>query len=391
MANDTPELNDVAEQFFFWFRLISSAFALVFFGRRWIVTRLAACRLAMKRMDEVDVFDGEFVTRPKLQEELLAALKSGNHETVFVYGPRGSGKTSLIQHTLKSRRGVFEIKISQKTHDDASAELIEKLSTQLDCFGREQNQLFVEDVFAACCVPPVVVVSLEHRCKGEVLEAVLIMCKILSYEIRKKATSRFVVNLSGSRAAIDTSMQLADLRCVGVHVGYFSEPEALRYVTDRVPTSFADKKRKNQIAERVVKAFDGRVLTLQRVCTLLRNGSPGDLDDVNARLEKEQEIEERRALDGWTIFCESLSTKLGTDFEAKALEDAVKLLLTGPQPFNRIISLLSRKSTNVKLTSRDIGLFNADAGYHPFAIDPFESTLSLSGKAVIAVLNKKNN
>lgn len=126
-------------KFFFGLDLISStlALALLLFGRRWILIHLAAFRLALKRMDEVDVRDGNFVTRPQKQEELLTALKSENYETVFVYGPRGSGKTSLIQHALKGRRGVFEINISQqKTHEDASKELIQKLSTQVDCFGR---------------------------------------------------------------------------------------------------------------------------------------------------------------------------------------------------------------------------------------------------------------
>lgn len=390
MANDTPELKDAAEQILFWVRLISStlALALLLFGRRWILIHLAAFRLALKRMDEVDVRDGKFVTRSHKQEELLTALKSENYETVFVYGPRGSGKSCLIQHALKGRRGVLEIKISEKTHEDASIELIQKLSTQVDCFGREQNQLFVEDVFAACRVPPIVVVALEHRCNGEVLEAVLIMCKILSYESRTKAV-RFVVHLSGSRAAIDSSIQLTDLRCVGVHIGNFSDSEALIYASERVPTTFKDENRRNQIAEHVVRVFDGKVLLLQRVCKLLREGYPGDIDDVNRRIEQEKESEVRKATNGWREFCKFLANVLDNIYDAAAVKEMAVRLLKEPQPVDEIITLLSHKSDKEPLSPRDIGLFNADAGYHPFSIDPFETTVSLSGKAIKAVLCKK--
>jgi hypothetical protein len=38
--------------------------------------------------------------------------------------------------------------------------------------------------------------------------------------------------------------------------------------------------------------------------------------------------------------------------------------------------------------AKEIGLFNADAGFPPLNIDPFETALSLSGKPIAAVLRK---
>ena len=393
MPNDAPELNDVAEVSYFWIRLITTALALVVMlvGRRPIAIHLSAFRLAMRRIDEVDVDDGEFVRRPKNQQEILASLENKRHETVFVYGPRGSGKTSLVNHALKNRRGVFEIKIFKKTLDEATAEFIEGVSKGLDIFRSSQDLDFVHDVFAACWVSPIVVVSLEHRCNGEVLEAVLTLCKNISYERRRSHTARFVVVLSGSRTAIDSSIQLEDLRCIGVHVANFSDSEALLYVTERVPKSFKDHLRRNQIARRVVNAFDGRVLTLQKVCDNLRKGRPADLDDVNARIEKEREREETRAGIGWSEFCKLLANALDTEYDAAAVKQMAVKLLKGPQRAVEIVTLLSRKSEKVPLSPRDIGLFNADAGHHPLTIDPFETTLSLSGKAIAAVLRKKYN
>ena len=67
MANDTRELNDAAEQLLFWIRLMAStlALALVLFGRRWILIRLAAFRLAIKRIDGVDCGTASLSHGPK--------------------------------------------------------------------------------------------------------------------------------------------------------------------------------------------------------------------------------------------------------------------------------------------------------------------------------------
>ena len=117
MPNDTPELNDNAEQALFWFRLANGAIALLTGGIvvlfcRWIRVRLAALSLLTKRGKRVAVPDGEFVLRKEKKEEILEALADEYYTTVFVYGRKGSGKSSLIRHALENRRAVFEIHIS---------------------------------------------------------------------------------------------------------------------------------------------------------------------------------------------------------------------------------------------------------------------------------------
>jgi hypothetical protein len=266
------------------------------------------------------------------------------------------------------------------------------MSRQVQVFGSQPDAFFAEEVFAACPVQPIVVVSLEAKCNGEVLEAVLITCKGLSYDMEKTSKgkhARFVVDLSGSRAAIDASIDLKDLRATGVHVGHFSPSEALLYATERMPESLTDQKRKDEIARTVVKTFDGRVFTLQNVCKAIRKGPPGDLTFIDATIEREQRSEEEKARIGWQRFCHSLSDKLGTDFEDAALKAVAELLFAGPQSLIDIVEILLRKSTNVPLDARDIGLFNADAGYHPLAIDPFVTKVSLSGKAIESALRQK--
>jgi hypothetical protein len=41
------------------------------------------------------------------------------------------------------------------------------------------------------------------------------------------------------------------------------------------------------------------------------------------------------------------------------------------------------------VTKKDIGLANSDAEYHPLFIDPFQTTVCLAGKAVVAALTEK--
>jgi hypothetical protein len=383
--------NAAAEHTYFWVKLVSALLAIVAtLAHKWVAVHAAAYYLALQRCREVVVHDGEFVKRPAIEGEFSAALIAKDYRTVLVYGQRGSGKTTFIYSALSGRRGFVSIKIDRKTGDDASKQLIDELSKSLHFFGTEQDSNFVRDVFAACPVPTTVLVSIEAKCNGEVLESVLIMCKILSYEraLLGLRAARFVVDLSASRAAIDASIQIADLRCAGVHVGYFSSAEALLYATERMPKSFKDRTRRDSIARSVVEKFDERVLTLRQVCEAIKKGPPGDVAFAEATIEKEQEKEAARALSGWSVFCSSLVERLGRRADEE-LKEAVELLLTGPQQFDNIINTLSRETDTVLLTSRDLGLFNADAGFHPLAIDPFETTLSLSGKAIKTVSRKR--
>jgi hypothetical protein len=52
------------------------------------------------------------------------------------------------------------------------------------------------------------------------------------------------------------------------------------------------------------------------------------------------------------------------------------------------IMLTDTESKNI-LAPRDIGVYNAEAGYPPLAIDPFGIDLSLSGKATRNSLRKE--
>jgi hypothetical protein len=380
-------MTDGAEAFYFWLKVVSALITIIGgLAYRWIAVQAAAWILASKQIEPLFIDDGDFVTRHGVSKEFLEARTSLTFKTVLLYGQRGSGKTTFLCSALKGQRSVLVIKIKGINRDEASEEFIGKLSRKVHFFGIKQDDEFMEDVFKACTVPPIVVVSVGSKCKGEVLEYLLSACKDFSYESfsdTPKSTVRFVVDMTGSRAAIEKTIRLRDLRTVGVHVGPMLAPEAYQYVTERLPKSFTPTRRES-VASTIVESFDERVLTLKEVCAAVRKLTLPSEANVTAAIENLRAQEEEEALAGWMMFCSNLSTRLGDLSAEKNLKRVVELLLEGTQESTEIVSML--ETSKVCLAPRDLGLFNADCGYHPLAIDPFGTTVSLSGKAIEAAL-----
>lgn len=381
----------IYEEIYDWLRFLVLVVAVVGPFHRTILVFLSAQLLALKTTEESPVMDGKFVERSELQKSFLEAVSSIDSETVLVYGERGGGKTSLIHHALKNRKGVIAVQIKKTAHNEAQDEMIENISRKLQIFKSSQpSQLFIEDVFSWCPVEPVVVISLEARCGGDALDGVITASKILSYENRHKGHARIVVDISGSRAAIEAGIQLEKRRVTGIRVGFFSPKEARDYVEERVPKSFKDGLRREQIAGSIVDKFDPHVLKLKNICQLLEKEQPTDKDKVHTLIHHQFQLEKKRAMDGWRSFCKNVETEIEAMLPVESWQKVAKLLLEGRQESYTIIDILEKNAPK-KITQKDIGLANADADYHPFFIDPFDTTLSLAGKAVVEALTEKYN
>ena len=313
----SSEESNLPAEIFFWMRFLAMVFPLLVFFHHRILVLLSASLLAWKLSPKPDLSDEEFIDRLELEAEFMEALGRKNSETVLVYGERGVGKTSLIQHALKNRYGVTFVRIRSIPHDEAQAKLLERLSNQIHLLKMSQSREFLEDVFACCWVQPVLVISLEAKCGGDALDGIITLSKILSYENRGKGHARIVVDISGSRAAIEAGIQFAKRRVVGVHVGFFSPEEAETYVNERVPKSFKDPLRRQDIAKLIVDQFDCHVLKLQSVCELLERTRPTDRAAVESIIRKELELEQESALDGWNSFCQNFETVTTADMRRK--------------------------------------------------------------------------
>mmetsp|Transcript_46237 Transcript_46237/g.112928 ORF Transcript_46237/g.112928 Transcript_46237/m.112928 type:complete len:122 (-) Transcript_46237:61-426(-) len=111
---------------FFWTRwalVVVSCLSVLYF--RFSVVVLV-CLLAWTRHQPI-LSVKDFVERPGLQNKLLEKLESDDFETVLLYGERGSGKSSLVEHALKDRYGVVFIDIKKNTRSEAMDEMEEKL------------------------------------------------------------------------------------------------------------------------------------------------------------------------------------------------------------------------------------------------------------------------
>ena len=333
------------------------------------------------------ISDGEFVERATLEKELLEALNEKQSKTVLVFGNRGGGKTTLIRHALSGRRGVINVSLKKTDHDEAQDELIDKLSRRLHVFGTPESESFIERVFAWSPVSkPVVVVSLEAGCGGSALNGVITQAKIWSYEKRDdRGHPRIIVDISGSRAAIEAGLNLEARRVIGVHVGDFTPNEATDYLTPRMPASL-DKLQREQLSRDIAEQFDLKVGELQDLCQSLIQTQPTDKKSAKNLLHQQFAKRVELADAGWRFFFRKLEMdgEIPSDIE----QSVARLMLEGPQKCAKIIDILKQPG-KPRLSPREIGLANADAGTHPLMIDPFGSTVCLSGKAVRAALTER--
>jgi hypothetical protein len=134
--------------------------------------------------------DGEFVERLDIDRKLKAALQDRASETILVYGARGSGKSSQICDTLKGKWGVISFEVKKTGHNDVQDELIESMSTKIgfpfEIFTIKPNAYFLADLFAACSVRPIIIVSMDFKASAEALRGVLSCAKAFLTIVSKR-------------------------------------------------------------------------------------------------------------------------------------------------------------------------------------------------------------
>jgi hypothetical protein len=350
--------NNLADGTLLVMRLIQTGFAL-FVGtvvfHRWILVRCAAVKLYCKSV-EFPISDGEFVERSDLDRELTHALQAMESKTVLVYGIKGNGKTSLIFHALRKKRGVISIDLKKNGHDDVQTEIVEQVASAIGfpfglfLFKPDENCL--ADVFAACPVRPVVVMCMEAMASGVALHGVLVLCKSLSYnrfKVDNGRQGRFILDLSGSRAATVAGIGPMKSRVVPVHVGLFSPEEAKMYLSQRIPTSFKDVNRRVQLAELIRNQFDLNVLTLKTVCEALQSRNPTDPAIVDEIIHDRKAKQEFLARDAWLEFQKLATYELQrSNVSASASQEKFKkvaeLMLNGPTEIDNVGKILRERT-----------------------------------------------
>lgn len=400
MTNDNGD--DAGEKTAFWLKVIVPLIPfLLMLKYSAISTGMAAIVLAFKK-SMYDSVKGDFVAREAEESMLWSAIYDNDLSlTVLVFGDRGCGKTSMIQHMLKNRRGVMTVKIK---NDNRARDVVGEATQQLHVLGNVQNRSFLEETFGwfswfPWVSQPILVCQLEERCSASALEDVLVMAKTLSYGNRGRGHARILVEISGSRAAIELGGSfLAERRVQGVRVGDFNREEALEFLKSRMPENFSDLNRRVQLAERIVDKIERRAIWLEEVAKLLG-------DDLKKRIKNdepigvgtaEQVIDSYfnrmvdRSFNGWTSFFSKVDEHVGIPVSASRQQELARVLLTKHKlTTNEFVSKLSDANHLKRLTGENIRVFNAVTSAHPFHIDPFEEEVQVGGKFLAAALERE--
>ena len=210
------------------------------------------------------------LARPEVIASLQKALEHYDYKTVLVYGQRGSGKTTAIEQTLGSHLGVVQWTLAADEGPAATKELHERWTRLFDPWKKQYDQDFELDVCASILNSRgkslVIVISVESSAKPAALKNVLHFCKTMSYNTQ---LVRFVVDISSSRAALQTDLK--KLRIIPVAVGCVTTPEANALVYHKLPNSWTDPQ-KQAVSYEITDKFDLLLLTLIEVCDNMVGG-----------------------------------------------------------------------------------------------------------------------
>lgn len=147
--------------------------------------------------------------------------------TIVVLGPRGAGKTTLIQKELCGKLGVVHVPLQRKDTDFDRAVLKNlgissevSLGDALDDALRREHEKNLKGNRGA---QPVIVFSVDSKASAEQVQDLLIWSKSVQFE---GLLACIVVDISQSRVSLNLTINLGDLRTSIFHVPLMSEAEA---------------------------------------------------------------------------------------------------------------------------------------------------------------------
>ena len=242
------------------------------FSARFVRVKVAAHVMSKMKAKHTRHVPEYLLPRPAIRASLLAALDDVDFNTVLVYGQRGSGKTTIIEHALEQRLGVVYWTLAASDYAQTTSELQEKWTIMFDPWRRLTDREFEFDVCAAIIAKKgralVVAVSVESDADPSVLRSVLHFCKTMSYNTQRV---RFVVDNSSSRVAVALRTDLKKLRISQVFVGCITKPQARSLLDKKLPENWT-KPQKEAVSLKITSKFDLLLLTLIEVCKKMAEG-----------------------------------------------------------------------------------------------------------------------
>ena len=179
-----------------------------------------------------------YIKRNQEMEDLKDMLYDPVYlQTIVVTGPRGSGKSTLVQRYLAGKGGVVRIVLNTQSsfseekfaenvmetigvsYAQSGTNVMALLSVALRGLRKSQEEL------------PIIVVETDHRCKPGELRSLLILMK--QYGADQKLIRPIIV-LSSSTSAFGLTINEVELRSRYFHVDDLTDEQCLEYVESRL-------------------------------------------------------------------------------------------------------------------------------------------------------------
>lgn len=381
-----------------------------------------------------DIPSGIYVSRKDLNTEVETKLKDDLYRTVVLYGPRGSGKSTLIKKFLQGRRAAIQIDFEEG--DDTTQRIAEHIGMAKEFSSRAR----LSSMFRWCLwQDPVVVLSLNNEVSAKTFGRILNYCKTMSYDkapdkknkFSYSGCPRFVVDVSLSRSALSNGISPLACRFLPVKVGDLNASEVSTYLEKRLDLKFkkgddASFSRAIQKEIEALKCYN--INFLQAVCGELCTKPCPHIDAAREIIEHESNDQVQNCSDCWATFRDNfeayfLEKKILIKEVHKRLETFGNLLLdafaehynNGTTPSKRkknnddtegngkrkdgamytdyIITTLQKPDIHgntATMTAQRLSEWNARTdGIHMFDIDRIQGTIGLSGQFAFKALTQE--
>ena len=314
-----------------------------------------------------------YIKRNQEMEDLKDMLYDPVYlQTIVVTGPRGSGKSTLVQRYLAGKGGVVRIVLNTQSsfseekfaenvmetigvsYAQSGTNVMALLSVALRGLRKSQEEL------------PIIVVETDHRCKPGELRSLLILMK--QYGADQKLIRPIIV-LSSSTSAFGLTINEVELRSRYFHVDDLTDEQCLEYVESRLSEIIkGDEQEISKFVKEVVPhlGIGNRLVQINNVLGLGKLKLDKKLDKVQEHIESYVEERVRIYTSSVRRFFKEVK---GTCHSKEAVKRAFKLLLEkGSMPlhtFHEVCGVEEERFIEI--------ISNIEP--HPFYVDPEHRTI----------------